>query len=255
MDLRNHGHRLVDAEANRPWHTSRAGKHNPTYAIDAVGVVAGTAQDVSFLMDFLPAYLFPSGERKVVHWAAAGISMGSHVVWFALRSGASPEAITGYRLLTVYLHGMGVTAFDVPSAADPRLKTGIIILGCPDNFVVLRTHAAMVGLPFAPPQIPATLLTALRKVDPSVAHHRARSGALNPFWGKNILNVCADADASVPSAMYADFWKGLEVGSEGWKETAVVRGGHAYTRTMMRHALMFFWERCLGEESKVRAHL
>lgn len=48
---------------------------------------AGTAKDVSFLIDFLPAYLFPSGERTISQWMIAGISLGGHSTWIALKNG------------------------------------------------------------------------------------------------------------------------------------------------------------------------
>lgn len=47
----------------------------------------GTARDVSFLIDFLPAYLFPNGERMVAEWAVAGISLGGHATWYLLANG------------------------------------------------------------------------------------------------------------------------------------------------------------------------
>lgn len=50
--------------------------------------LAGTAQDVSFLIDFLPAYLFPNDERTVSQWLVSGISLGGHASWITLRNGA-----------------------------------------------------------------------------------------------------------------------------------------------------------------------
>ena len=48
---------------------------------------AGTANDVSFLIDYLPAYLFPLGERTVDRWGVAGISLGGHSAWILLGGG------------------------------------------------------------------------------------------------------------------------------------------------------------------------
>ena len=50
---------------------------------------AGTARDVSFLIDFLPSYLFPRDERTIVEWVVAGISLGGHSTWIALKNGTS----------------------------------------------------------------------------------------------------------------------------------------------------------------------
>lgn len=51
-------------------------------------IPAGAAHDVSFLIDFLPAYLFPSGERTIDMWAVAGVSLGGHSTWHCLKDGA-----------------------------------------------------------------------------------------------------------------------------------------------------------------------
>ena len=48
---------------------------------------AGTANDVSFLIDFLPAYLYPNDERTVVRWGVAGVSLGGHSTWITLKNG------------------------------------------------------------------------------------------------------------------------------------------------------------------------
>ena len=53
-----------------------------------IAVAAGTAQDVSFLIDFLPSYLFPRGERTISQWVCAGKSLGGHSTWIVLRNGA-----------------------------------------------------------------------------------------------------------------------------------------------------------------------
>ena len=50
-------------------------------------ITAGTAQDVSYLIDFLPSYLFPAGERKINQWLVGGKSLGGHSTWIALRHG------------------------------------------------------------------------------------------------------------------------------------------------------------------------
>ena len=50
--------------------------------------VAGTAKDVSYLIDFLPAYLFPNNERPIDQWLIAGKSLGGHATWIALTHGA-----------------------------------------------------------------------------------------------------------------------------------------------------------------------
>ncbi|KAJ2918442.1 hypothetical protein MD484_g1915, partial [Candolleomyces efflorescens] len=86
-DLRNHGSRMVDEKANDAWNTKDPAQHNPQHAIDMYAIELGTARDVSFLIDFLPSYLFPNGEREIREWGVIGISLGGHVAWMALCHG------------------------------------------------------------------------------------------------------------------------------------------------------------------------
>lgn len=55
--------------------------------------VVGSARDVSFLTDFLPSYLFPYGENKVVEWGVVGISLGGHSAWLSMRHGTSNPSL------------------------------------------------------------------------------------------------------------------------------------------------------------------
>ena len=58
-------------------------------------VLSGTAHDVSMLIDYLPTYLFPTGEYEVVGWGVAGVSLGGHAVWLCLEKGShSPPRIS-----------------------------------------------------------------------------------------------------------------------------------------------------------------
>lgn len=50
-------------------------------------ITVGSARDVSFLIDFLPAFLYPNGERSIQHWLVAGLSLGGHSTWITLRNG------------------------------------------------------------------------------------------------------------------------------------------------------------------------
>ena len=73
LDQRNHGHRTTNELGQRTWKEG-----NPTHGIDQYAMYHGTAMDVSYLMDLLPAYLFPNGERIVSLFAVTGKSMGGH---------------------------------------------------------------------------------------------------------------------------------------------------------------------------------
>jgi hypothetical protein len=52
----------------------------------------GSALDVSTLVDFLPAYLYPRNERTVEQWGVAGFSLGGHSTWIAAKNGAPSHA-------------------------------------------------------------------------------------------------------------------------------------------------------------------
>jgi hypothetical protein len=62
----------------------------------------GTAQDISFLIDFLPSYISPNGELEIERWGVAGISLGGHSTWLALAHGVlfnltrKPPLLMGY---------------------------------------------------------------------------------------------------------------------------------------------------------------
>ena len=56
---------------------------------------AGTAQDVSFLIDFLSSYLFPNDERTISQWLVTGISLGGHSTWITLKNGKLARSCQG----------------------------------------------------------------------------------------------------------------------------------------------------------------
>lgn len=41
--------------------------------------VVGGCQDVSFIIDFLASYLFPTGDRMIDEWIATGVSLGGTI--------------------------------------------------------------------------------------------------------------------------------------------------------------------------------
>lgn len=59
-----------------------------TMAYVAIYIAGGTAYDVSWLIDFLPAYLYPRGERKITEWLVAGVSLGGGSAWTVLKNGS-----------------------------------------------------------------------------------------------------------------------------------------------------------------------
>lgn len=67
-------------------------------------------------MDYLPAYVFPQGERMISKHMVLGVSLGGHAAWSCL------------------LH-------------EPRVKAGVVIIGCPDYVNLMVDRARLSKLP------------------------------------------------------------------------------------------------------------
>lgn len=164
LDHRNHGARLVDDKANLSWRNSRGSDEvvNPSHAQDMVAIQLGTAQDVSGLIDSIPAVLFPDATSSppIEDWIVVGISLGGHSTW-------------------------------IVGAQDPRVRCIVPIIGSPDSERLLRARAAGLGIPFSPPYAPAGLLDLLGRKDP--CHAPATVWA-----GKHILVLGGGKDRLVP---------------------------------------------------------
>ncbi|KAI0667819.1 Alpha/Beta hydrolase protein, partial [Trametes maxima] len=218
FDHRNHGTRLADARANWHW-TDDPETTNVRHAIDMYAIQSTTAADVSFLIDFLPAYLFPNDERAVGKWLVAGISLGGHATWIVLKN------------------------------AEPRVTLGIPIIGCPDYLKLIAGRAAENGIvALAPPHFPASFVAYVRAHDPASASFTAGDSGANPFWGKKVLVLSGKEDVLVPWSASEAFVGALDVGERdgGVKEVVVEEGtGHACSEGMVRRAAGFVWEHAL----------
>ncbi|KAG0149497.1 hypothetical protein CROQUDRAFT_653575 [Cronartium quercuum f. sp. fusiforme G11] len=140
FDHRNHGHRLTSLQANHSWTThpdiSATPIENPTHALDMYAIQTGTAHDVSMLIDFLPAYLYPHEPRAITSWGIVGLSLGGHSAWLC--------------------------------ATDPRIRFMVPIIGSPDYETLMRHRAAQSDppIPFGPPHFPYSLIDLIRQKDP-----------------------------------------------------------------------------------------
>ncbi|KAG2151239.1 Alpha/Beta hydrolase protein [Suillus bovinus] len=210
FDHRNHGARLVDHQRNLVWSKDPA-ENNDQHAMDMYTIQTGTAQDVSFLIDHLPSFLYPSGERTIVEWGISGGSLGGHSTWIAL-------------------------------CREPRLTLGISIIGCPDYMKLISHRAQSSDIPLSPPYFPASFKAYIESHDPARLAYRAND-ASNPFWGKKILVLSGKEDKAVPWAASAEFVEGLEVGEGGVKRVVVEEGAvHEYTSEMEREFVSFVRE-------------
>ena len=73
---------MINEEKNNAW-----AQGNETHGQDMYSIQYGTSQDVSFLITFLPYFLFPGGETRVENVLCAGVSLGGHETYLALSDG------------------------------------------------------------------------------------------------------------------------------------------------------------------------
>jgi len=210
FDQRNHGTRLLDTKLNNAWDLNDPKKHNETHAIDMYAIQIGTARDVSYLIDFLPTYLFPHGTHSEIEWLIAGVSLGGHVTWLVLRH-------------------------------EPRVKVGIPIIGCADYLKLISGRAAQFNLEVKPPIFPDHLIGLVAKFDPTAAAYQGTND--NPFIDKKILALSGGKDPLVPFEPSREFFENLNVGVKGVKRLIIEpEAVHEYTETMAIELCRFIWE-------------
>ncbi|OCF56102.1 hypothetical protein L486_06043 [Kwoniella mangroviensis CBS 10435] len=206
LDQRNHGNRITDRKANLAY------DENPRHLIDMAAKVDsllsdGGAQDIQLIIDFLAAYLFPMGEKKVEEWIVSGISLGGHVAWRLLRE-------------------------------EPRIRIGIPIIGLPfESFPkYMGPRAESLNIPFEPPTYPPSLVPVL---EGDVDHSN--------YKGKKILTIHGGHDKLVPLEKgLKDIEKILDAvnDSEGGKADIYVddKTGHAVSKEMVWKTAEWVWE-------------
>ena len=195
-------------------------------------LLAGTAQDISFLIDFIPAYLFPHDDCKVDAWGVAGISLGGHSTWVALSRGNN-QIIIPYN------------DHFIPYSTDPRISIGIPIIGCPNYLELIKRRAHKNSIAFQAPQIPNSLITLISTSDPASKDFKSLN-ASNPFLGKKILVLSGKEDPLVPWCVSKPFVDALEVGPEGVKKVFLQEGvRHVCTNEMVDKAAGFVGEHLL----------
>ncbi|KAF8550163.1 alpha/beta-hydrolase [Imleria badia] len=211
-DHRNHGKRLVDPLRNEGWHKDPT-RNNPQHAVDMYTIQTGTAHDLTFLIDHIPAYLYPQVERNIVEWGVAGISLGGHSTWIAL-------------------------------TREHRIQLGIPIIGCPDFTKLMSQRAQFAEVPFEAPYYPLHLKAYVDAYDPaSFAFREITDDSSNPFLGKRILVLSGAKDKLVPWSTCKEFVEGLEVGESGVKKVFLdENAGHECTPAMTQEAALFVIE-------------
>jgi len=192
IDQRNHGSRMVDNLANVSWNQG-----NPTHGPDMFSTFSGTASDISHLIEQLPSYL----PFKVAEHYCGGVSLGGHATWQVMMN-------------------------------DPRVRAGLIIIGCPDYVRLMTDRAIRSKVPSCmstdPPgklflgsaDFPPSLIAAVESHDPAgillgeldvvipgsdhlhppspSERSRLRSIMSERLSGKNILCLSGGEDRLVP---------------------------------------------------------
>ncbi|KAJ5536512.1 hypothetical protein N7513_009698 [Penicillium frequentans] len=108
MNMRNHGDREVDPQANKTW---KNGNENHAYvpilmlrnismnakldSMDLVSMISGSAQDFKLVLDYLPTY-FPQFTR--FYNIMFGVSLGGHTAW-RIASLTSPGQFHAYAMV------------------------------------------------------------------------------------------------------------------------------------------------------------
>ena len=83
FDARNHGNRSTNS------HEMLGLDKNPGFLYDHYAMIRGYRDDVSFIIDQLPAFVFPNEERVITSWTVSGKSMGGHASWHILKGAHS----------------------------------------------------------------------------------------------------------------------------------------------------------------------
>lgn len=194
----------------------------------------GAVKDISFLIDILPAYIFPNDERTIGEWVLTGFSLGGHATWLGLRHGTHTPP-TYYLPTSSSLFNFNFNN----NNKEPRIRIGIPICGCPDYLTLIEQRAEHLGVPRAPPYIPASLRALVSANDTVTAPAAV-------FVGKRVLVLAGADDKLVPWATSRAFVEALDVGRGGRKVVVVVPGvGHEFTDGMREEMFNFFWEEAL----------
>ncbi|KAG8216433.1 Alpha/Beta hydrolase protein [Butyriboletus roseoflavus] len=172
-----------------------------------IAYATGTVHDLTFLIDHIPAYIYPQVERSIVEWGVAGISLGGHSTWIAL-------------------------------TREPRIQLAIPIIGCPDYTKLISQRAQFHGISLEAPHYPLHLKAYVEAYDPASFAFREKDVA-NPFLGKRILVLSGAEDKLVPWTASQEFVEGLEVGGGVKKVVLEENVGHDCTPAMIQEAALF----------------
>jgi len=203
LDQRNHGTRMVDQKANLAY------DENPKHLCDMAATVAGGCHDVSLIIDFLAAYLFPNGERVIDEFIPTGCSLGGNVTW----------------RLTRY---------------EPRVNISIPIIGLPFEAFAryLGARAEQMGFAFEPPIYPPSLQPLFN--DPVKP---------DAYTGKKILSIHGELDRLVPMAQGRAELDKIAAENKDVEVWAQPGAGHVVSVEMMDRTAEWIWRWAMSHDA------
>ncbi|EME46341.1 hypothetical protein DOTSEDRAFT_70364 [Dothistroma septosporum NZE10] len=218
FDQRNHGSRMVENENNVSWKQG-----NPTHGPDMFSTYVGTAHDLSLLITQVEHHL----SFKIQEHVCGGLSLGGHATWVVLMK-------------------------------EPRVRAGMVVVGCPDYVRLMTDRAIRSKVPSTmntdPPGLdflgssdfPQSLLAAVEEYDPAgillseldvygkddhlhtPSEHevqRLRTTLDKTLAGKKILCLSGGKDRLVPyeqSEVFLSWFKRAIDPENGWaKDTGI----------------------------------
>lgn len=216
FDQRNHGTREIEPFRNEAW---RQG--NERHALDLFSSYQGTAHDLSGLIGYLPAYLFPDGSHTIARHIVAGVSLGGHAAWVSI-------------------------------LADPRIEAAGVIIGCADYLAMTHhraTKSRLVGYVAGESvHFPATLMRVVERYDPAAIGVEEAGRRLK---GKRVLCLSGGADKLVPYECSKSFIEALDK-VEGVDIASHVFDGVGHECTPEMVALLAKWVRDIVESGRER---
>lgn len=165
FDQRNHGTRLINDVQNQGW------PKNPNHFIDMFSIQQGTSRDVSYLIDYIPSFLFPHDEHTVVDYGCVGVSLGGHATWMSMHQ-------------------------------DDRITVGVPMIACADYLSLMAERAERKNISI---NAPKSFTEQLNRYDPMSSFVHSKG-----VWkGKKIMALSGDSDKLVAPKHQVEFIRQL----------------------------------------------
>jgi len=193
--------------------------------MDMFSVMHGTTRDITMLMDFLPAYLYPYNEEGILEYGVLGVSQGGHASWMSLyQQGHTPSNQNNSNFL------------------DRKLSFACSVIGCPDYNNLMELRLAEHGLEPVHPYTCEAFQRVLRRLDLGSMVRRWEEGPperlrihLQRLLEKSVLVLSGGDDKVVPwKASEHVVQKLQEVLGEAMSVKVYDGVGHEFTQEMKK---------------------